>query len=1261
MYIKSITLQGFKSYRDQDAAGGKESDKSKEFCPGANLIVGKNGSGKSNFFSAIQFVLGKDKFAKILPEQRRALLHEGTGRTVLSAYVEIVFDNSDGRLQVGPSDSNDPVVTIRRTVGLKKDEYRVNDKASSASEVQQIFEVAGLSAQNPYNIVQQGRISRFAMMSDEQRFEVIKDVAGTQVYENRREESVKLLEKTFREMDQIQENLAQVDQKMKDLGQEREEFKAYQEVERKRRALQYCYYDQQAKEARSKLSALQADYSAEAEQTGAKFEDADGIKRRQSELQEKIDLESKQLVEIKARRESAIRERTLLSKKHAKAASALSEAKGNQEDASGQRGKLTKELEEVEARIKEAEKTRPKLEAESKKAQSAAEEAHDRLRSAEQRVNELLARRKRKDQFATKAERDKYLKEEIKKLEAVQGKLDKDMKRQQKEITALEKAVEDNRRARETRESEMQSREKEFAPLREKARKAAQKATQDADRRRLNFNKQAELQKELEEHQGQVQKWIDRQQRTVPADIRKANDNVKEICHAHGIQGVWGPVVGLMKVPQELWTACDVVAGNRLFHIVVDSSKTVQEILKIFNKEKREGRPSFYPLDRLNAKKMDLPTDGDRCFPLYDKIDMHPHYQKVRADLFGKALVVNTLEVGGDYSRKYNCDCITAQGDQVDRRGGISGGWLDREFGRCQSQMEAEKAINAVEAVKKQLALLKEEGAKMDQEVQRSRAERVEAERLVEEGKGWTERANVERKTADSDLDNTQKRLKALQKDLADTRLRQKDATAQKETFERELQTDMVDQLSEGEQKELGKLQESLSGIKQEHAEKDGAAVMAAAKLSQLTESLRGNLHRREADLRARLSNLAADGSADKLRRAQDEEQATRESLAALEKEVKELDKEMDKHNSALKKAQEEAEETKNQAEKAQKALEEAKQRRIGKEEHRRELEQRVAEAMERIRKIGVLPEAKECGKYEHKTQKQLIQAMKDANQEIAQFSMVNKKAADMYSQLQEQMSGLRAQFEKRQQERKELEDLIKNLDEKKDEAVLRTFKQVKLHFKDKFASLVGHEGAHGDISLKRRSDLGKERSKDRSGKGAAVDEFCAAPVRVNFGIGGDVGGKGDHDMSRLSGGQKSVVALALIFAIQATDPAPFYVFDEVDAALDAEYRTNVAAMVEHMSKQGAQYLIASFKVEMAQVCQKHFAISFANKVSRMNPCSLEHALRILKAVEQDQREAGGGVTRTPAAASPAVTERSAPASATTATSGETAKKRKRA
>lgn len=243
MYIKQVIIQGFKSYREQTVV--------EPFDPRHNVVVGRNGSGKSNFFYAIQFVLS-DEFSHLRPEQRQALLHEGTGPRVISAHVEIIFDNSDGRLPIDKEE-----VYLRRVIGSKKDQYFLNKRIVTRNDVMNLLESAGFSRSNPYYIVKQGKINQMATAPDSQRLKLLREVAGTRVYDDRREESKFILKETEGKLEKIQDFLRTIEERLKTLEEEKEELKEYQCWDKQRRCLEYTIHERELKENKRKLEELE--------------------------------------------------------------------------------------------------------------------------------------------------------------------------------------------------------------------------------------------------------------------------------------------------------------------------------------------------------------------------------------------------------------------------------------------------------------------------------------------------------------------------------------------------------------------------------------------------------------------------------------------------------------------------------------------------------------------------------------------------------------------------------------------------------------------------------------------------------------------------------------------------------------------------------------------------------------------------------------------------------------------------------------------
>jgi len=200
MYIKQVVIQGFRSYRDQTIID--------PFSAKHNVVVGRNGSGKSNFFLAIQFVLS-DEFSHMRQEERQQLLHEGTGPRVVSAYVEITFDNTDNRI---PIDKDE--ITLRRVIGSKKDQYFLDKKNVTKHDVMNLLESAGFSRSNPYYIVKQGKINQLATAKDSERLKLLREVAGTRVYDERKTESQNILNDTESKCEKIDDLLKYIEERL---------------------------------------------------------------------------------------------------------------------------------------------------------------------------------------------------------------------------------------------------------------------------------------------------------------------------------------------------------------------------------------------------------------------------------------------------------------------------------------------------------------------------------------------------------------------------------------------------------------------------------------------------------------------------------------------------------------------------------------------------------------------------------------------------------------------------------------------------------------------------------------------------------------------------------------------------------------------------------------------------------------------------------------------------------------------------------------
>jgi structural maintenance of chromosome 3 (chondroitin sulfate proteoglycan 6) len=236
-----------------------------------------------------------------------------------------------------------------------------------------------------------------------------------------------------------------------------------------------------------------------------------------------------------------------------------------------------------------------------------------------------------------------------------------------------------------------------------------------------------------------------------------------------------------------------------------------------------------------------------------------------------------------------------------------------------------------------------------------------------------------------------------------------------------------------------------------------------------------------------------------------------------------------------------------------------------------------------KIRDLGVLPE-EAYQKYQKSASSDLTTRLEKVREGLKKYDHVNKKALDQFNSFTTQRDQLEARKEELDESERAIRELIDVLDQRKEEAIERTFNQVRKFFGEIFEKL--EPKGRGQLIMMRRTEAQEVDENDDG-----VDTYTGVGIKVSFNSKVDEGLRNEQ----LSGGQKSLVALALIFAIQRCDPAPFYLFDEIDANLDPQYRTAVAAMIKELSTD-AQFITTTFRPEQIQYADRFYGVTFHNK-----------------------------------------------------------------
>ncbi|KAG6547702.1 hypothetical protein Mapa_010514 [Marchantia paleacea] len=661
MFIKQVIIEGFKSYKEQVAT--------EPFSSRHNCVVGANGSGKTNFFHAIRFVLS-DLFHNLRAEDRQALLHEGAGNQVMSAFVEIVFDNSDNRMPVDREE-----VRLRRTIGLKKDEYFLDKKHITKTEVMNLLESAGFSRSNPYYVVQQGKIASLTLMKDSERLDLLKEIGGTRVYEERRKESLKIMQDTENRRKQIIEVVQYIEERLKELDEEKEELRKYQQLDKQRRSLEYTIFEKELLDARQKLEEIEDARAKVSEKSTNMHNTVLDSHEQLKTFEKELKTLSKDLQGSMKEKEVAERQKTEALKTYAKVELDVRDVEDRIRLEAKTKDEVFRELKALEKDIQRSKSDLEQVNPEYEKLLAQEEEIIKGISDREKQLSILYQKQGRTTQFANKLARDKWLKKEIADSERVMASISEQVETLEEEIRKLNEEHQQQSKNVEIRMSDLQQQEGQVGKCAEDF--AVLKARRDdlQETRKSLWKQENDLMSEVEKLKmdlGKAEKSLDH---AAPGDIRRGLNSIKKICKDHDIRGVHGPICELLDCDEKFYTAVEVTAGTSLFHVVVDHDDISTRIIRYLSSQKG-GRVTFMPLNRIRAPDVRYPAGPD-VVPLLKKLNYAQPFHGAFAQVFGRTVICRDLEVATNVARNAEVDCITLDGDQVSKKGGMTGGFYD--------------------------------------------------------------------------------------------------------------------------------------------------------------------------------------------------------------------------------------------------------------------------------------------------------------------------------------------------------------------------------------------------------------------------------------------------------------------------------------------------------------------------------------------------------------------------------------------------------
>ncbi|MCI4316999.1 MAG: chromosome segregation protein SMC [Thermoplasmata archaeon] len=1206
MYLKKIKVRNFKSF-----AGTTEIP----FQPGFTGVAGPNGMGKSNISDAILFVLGP-KSSKALRADRLTHLFFNGGsskKPATECEVSLVFDNKD-RLLSADSDE----VELTRSVKLAPNDpngyysyFYLNGRRSTQTEIDAVLSHARLSGDG-YNLVQQGDVNQIVSMGPIPRRGLVERLAGITQYDEELARAEAKRVDLEANLDRIQTLLGEIRNHLGQLESQRVQAIQYKDLQDQKRRTEarlarqgHRLADQEVKscekqlaQRRVELEGLQSEVKRlETEQ----YDISEAIDKVEKEIASRAGVEAQKFKdELDARRMSFAR----LDENVRQATETLEGLEERVTTLAGQIQIDTKELRRLTKTQDECADRLAAVEAESHSAQTELAEASG---TADQTQGKLVGARR-----------------EILDLEQ---RLDARQGEWQVQVAAVESAkaaVATSDRDHAQSEDDHRTRELEYRDLEQRARGPGggmgEKGGSAADLQKVHFQLKAK-EKSLSttvETSGREVLELNRQYMSLDARLKArteggakasamaAVDYLLAQRNLGKIPGIKGTVEELARFDPEHQTALQVAAGPRFQALVVETDQVAEECIRLLRTEKR-GRATFLPLNKMltgrpHGKSLVVAQGSGAVGFALDLVHFEESMRPAFWYVFGETVVMENLATAR--SQMGGVRLVTAQGDLIEATGAISGGYL--ELGA-----QGRGADNA--------AALKRLGDELRAKSAEESDARAELSSLSTRLRELTEdlaKRSGEAMARDSALDEIRKELTAAKDRLKEAAKRIADAAnARTEAAER---LRLAEEAGAKLSKEIDGIKTTLAQRREQYYGHLPGAVSARIRTLQLATQTHADARVAVArELEAAKAGLTAATQA--LETRQREHSESRTQLDAQRAELARLTKDRDESRSALDALREV--ETKQsaavQAHTEKKRALDAQRLKIAEhlgraQEGRRtqgslitQEETRLAQARQHLvdldEALKAYPEPAEDETFVPVDElKRTIQTLAS---QLEALGSVNLRALEEYDAEKSRLDEFEGETARLGTEKQELQGLVGEIEKKKRIKLVQVVDAVNTEYKQIYSDLSG--GGEGQILL--------ENPEDPLAGGLLIK---ASPV-----------GKVVKRLEQLSGGEKSLASLALVFALQRYDPSPLYVFDEVDMSLDGINAENVGRMLRRNSER-AQFIVISLRKVTLKFAAHLFGVTMHG-----DGCSRVVGLRLDELVDMEARERGGEAA--PAASEP--------------------------
>ena len=1166
MYLKRLEMQGFKSFADKTVL---------ELRNGITSVIGPNGSGKSNLSDAIRWVLGEQSMKSLRGSKSLDVIFAGTQNRKSLGFAEasLVFDNSDGTLPIEYQE----VTVTRKLYRSGETGYFINKTPCRLKDVLELFMDTGIG-RDGYSIIGQGKIDEILSNKSEDRRHIFEEAAGIVKYRIRKQESEKKLEHTKLNLLRINDILTEIEGNLEPLKEQSEKAKRYLNLRDELKNIEIGLFIHNIDKYKQTLEELTKDEEITKEQCNEEEGKLERIKMLKEELKTAIDeitirieemsnlgFESQKEIEMlnsdinvaKARISNNNDNRKRFEEEieeNKKRKNELEEELKQKEDKKynlrENKEKFAKELGEKEKALADITKTLSDKELEIEQYKRTVEENTDKKYELQSDINTQIINyenyEKRQKQI------DSELQSNISEL---------DNTRMRKEDISKDFYEIENKRNKVVKEIENIKSQKDEAT--QKIKSFELKMNNLAGEIRIKESRQKFLIETEKEKEGYIKSV---------KELLKDCENIKDLG-----KGMYGVLANIIEVPEELQTAIEMCLGASLQNIVTETEEDAKRLVEHLRKNKL-GRASFLPISSVRGNKLEKIKTNEKGFIgiAADLIKYNKKYEQIIYNLLGRTVVVDNMDTAIKIAKqnKYSFRIVTKEGDVINSSGAITGGSV------------AKKTVNILGRSKEIEKLGKEinEGKKKIEELTK---EKEEYESSIE---GILELStNLEKELQEIDITYATEKQKIVLIEESIQKIEKRIKALKEEKQKLEEQKEEAKEIQEKTKEVIQKLSEETNKLTQ--------FITEYTELNKDNQKYIDDLNFDITNLKISVSSFdESESSIEEIQQRINQEIEANDK--ARENKINQIDQINQDNNSleeTIKEIKEKIEKIKEEVKTSGTKIETLKQERIEKNQKLEKQEEQITEKfaiIEDLKSQLVKMEVRKTKleedinniinkmweEYEltpntvtdYQKPENVANTQKRVNElraEMKELGSVNLDSIDEYKNLKERYDFMSEQRLDLETTMTKLRKIVTEMTQIMKEQFKEKFKTINKNFQEVFQELFG--GGKAELKLEDEENILE----------------CGIEITVQ------PPGKKLQSMSLLSGGEKALTAIALLFAILKINPAPFCVLDEIEAALDD---VNVYRYAEYLKKfaQDTQFLVITHRKGTMEVADTVYGVT---------------------------------------------------------------------